>query len=119
MHIWARSRVWVHRIRGSGGGGVGVRVGRRKVGDGTRDTSLGREREGQREWGTHGFPSFLRAPLSWGTLSSLGVGRLARSLFFYSILSIGLSLSFANRVLLHLLRLHADTPVSRAFHMRS
>ncbi|EGI68465.1 hypothetical protein G5I_02898 [Acromyrmex echinatior] len=52
-HMNARARVWVHRIRGSGGGGVGVRIGRKEVGDGTRDTSLGREREGQREWGTH------------------------------------------------------------------
>ncbi|KYN43873.1 hypothetical protein ALC56_01744 [Trachymyrmex septentrionalis] len=58
-HIGARARahVWVHRIRGSGGGGVGVRIGRKEVGDGTRDTSLGRERGGQREWGTHGLPS--------------------------------------------------------------
>lgn len=56
---YARTRVWVHRIHSSGGGGVSIRVGRREVGDGTRDTSLGRERKGQREWGTHGFPSFL------------------------------------------------------------
>ncbi|KYM83645.1 hypothetical protein ALC53_06047 [Atta colombica] len=60
----ARARVWVHRIRSSGGGGVGVRIGRKEVGDGTRDTSLGREREGQREWGMHGLPSYLRAPPS-------------------------------------------------------
>lgn len=63
MHTWARAiaRVGTPDSR-QRDGGVGVRIGRREVGDGTRDTSLGREREGQREWGTHGLPSFLRAP---------------------------------------------------------
>lgn len=86
----ARTRVWVHRIRGGDGGGVGVRVGRREVGDGTRDTSLGREREGQREWGTHGLPSFLRVPPSCGTLSSLRIRTsCAFSLFLlYSLHSV-------------------------------
>lgn len=42
-------------------GAVGVRVGRRGVGDGTRDTSRSGEREGQREWGG-GLPSFFWAP---------------------------------------------------------
>lgn len=45
------------------GGGVGVRVGRLGVGDGTRDTSRGGVREGQRRWGHVGLPSLLRAPL--------------------------------------------------------
>lgn len=103
------SRVWVHPIRGSG---VGVRVGRRGVGDGTRDTSRSGEREGQCEWGTASPRS--SGPPSWGTLSSLH-GRLARSLFFYSILSAGLSSVYVPH---RLLRLRAILRFLRALRTR-
>lgn len=112
-HGRARSRVWVHRIRGSATVvSVYVSVGEKwEMGHATR-ALVGRERVSGS--GAHMVsPRSSGLPPSWGTLSSLHVGRLARSLFFYSILS-GLSLSFANRVLLHLLRLRT-TLVSFAF----
>lgn len=107
--------VWVHRIRGSGGGGVGVRVGGREVGDGTRDTSPGREREGQREWGTHTVsPRSSGFPLRMGHHLFSPRPDVLRVLSFSIPFSPLVSASHS-RIASPLPSITRDTSVSRAF----
>lgn len=74
-YTWTLMHVLIHPIRGSSGDGV-VCIDRREVGDGTRDTSLGRGREGQMKVGVRSplvppGPSLLRGTLSFLSTSSI------------------------------------------------
>lgn len=105
-HIHMLTHVPMYPIRGSNSDGV-VCIDRRGVGDGTRDTSLGRGREGQTKVGVRS-PLVPPGPLSLlrGTLSFLSLHRASCAFPLFPHDSLWpANLSFAPYVPFHLLQL--------------